>query len=203
MKLNINAPWWRFMDTLARFTALNALFLLTCLPVVTIGPSLAALYSTTIAYCEHDDIALSREYISRFLREFKQSIISWIIVAVLAAAIIFSFVFWGNFNSTISYIGLGILVLAGGVLVCSFEWLYPLQVRFSNTLPRVWQLSFMIPWARFGTTLCLITVDAIFIAVILTLPILRIFAIIFGFSWIAYAKSLLILPAFEKTGRGE
>ena len=39
MKFNINAPFWRFMNTLARFTALNLVYLVTLIPIITIGPS--------------------------------------------------------------------------------------------------------------------------------------------------------------------
>ncbi len=58
MRFNINAPFWRFMDTLLRFVGLNLVYLITLIPNVTIGPARAALYSTMFAYDEHDDIRL-------------------------------------------------------------------------------------------------------------------------------------------------
>ena len=33
MKFNANAPFWQFMNTLARFTALNLVYLVTLIPV--------------------------------------------------------------------------------------------------------------------------------------------------------------------------
>ena len=61
MRFNINAPFWRFMDTLLRFVGLNLVYLITLIPNVTIGPARAALYSTMFAYDEHDDIRLVKE----------------------------------------------------------------------------------------------------------------------------------------------
>lgn len=89
MRFNINAPFWRFMDTLLRFVGLNLVYLITLIPNVTIGPARAALYSTMFAYDEHDDIRLVKEYLTRFKREFKQGLAAWVLVAILAAAILF------------------------------------------------------------------------------------------------------------------
>lgn len=77
MKFNTNVPFWQFMNTLARFTALNLVYLVTLIPIITIGPARAALYSTMFAYDEHDDVNLVREYLKRFKREFKQGLAAW------------------------------------------------------------------------------------------------------------------------------
>lgn len=99
MKFNIDAPFWRFMSTLARFTVLNVLFVITCIPVVTIGPALAALYSTIFAYCDHEDVSLHREYLKRLKREFVRGLLSFLIYIAVAAVLIFGFVFWGQVQS--------------------------------------------------------------------------------------------------------
>lgn len=89
MRFNINAPFWRFMDTLLRFVGLNLVYLITLIPNVTIGPARAALYSTMFAYDEHDDIRLVKEYLTRFKCEFKQGLAAWVLVVidVLAAGL--------------------------------------------------------------------------------------------------------------------
>lgn len=102
MRFNINAPFWRFMDTLLRFVGLNLVYLITLIPNVTIGPARAALYSTMFAYDEHDDIRLVKEYLTRFKREFKQGLAAWVLVAILAAAILFGLSFWKAWDTNTS-----------------------------------------------------------------------------------------------------
>lgn len=114
MKFNTNAPFWQFMNTLARFTALNLVYLVTLIPIITIGPARAALYSTMFAYDEHDDVNLVREYLKRFKREFKQGLAAWVLVAILAAAILFSLSFWKAWDTNASYIPLILLVIRRG-----------------------------------------------------------------------------------------
>lgn len=133
MRFNINAPFWRFMDTLLRFVGLNLVYLITLIPNVTIGPARAALYSTMFAYDEHDDIRLVKEYLTRFKREFKQGLAAWVLVAILAAAILFGLSFWKAWDTNTSYIPLILLVIAAVVVALFAEYVAPLQARFANT----------------------------------------------------------------------
>lgn len=145
MRFNINAPFWRFMDTLLRFVGLNLVYLITLIPNVTIGPARAALYSTMFAYDEHDDIRLVKEYLTRFKREFKQGLAAWVLVAILAAAILFGLSFWKAWDTNTSYIPLILLVIAAVVVALFAEYAAPLQARFANTTGRLFSLSAMFP----------------------------------------------------------
>lgn len=126
MRFNINAPFWRFMDTLLRFVGLNLVYLITLIPNVTIGPARAALYSTMFAYDEHDDIRLVKEYLTRFKREFKQGLAAWVLVAILATAILFGLSFWKAWDTNASYIPLILLVIAAVVVALFAEYAAPL-----------------------------------------------------------------------------
>lgn len=146
MKFNTNVPFWQFMNTLARFTALNLVYLVTLIPIITIGPARAALYSTMFAYDEHDDIRLVKEYLTRFKREFKQGLAAWVLVAILATAILFGLSFWKAWDTNASYIPLILLVIAAVVVALFAEYAAPLQARFANTTGRLFSLSAMFPW---------------------------------------------------------
>ena len=54
MKFNIESPFFQFMNTLATFIGLNVLFLILCLPIITIGPALKALYTVTMQEARKD-----------------------------------------------------------------------------------------------------------------------------------------------------
>ena len=41
-------------------------------------------------------------------------------------------------------------------------------------------------------------IEVAFLAVFFFVPFVRVLAVIFGFSWITYAKSLVFLKAFDK-----
>ena len=209
MKFNTNVPFWQFMNTLARFTALNLVYLVTLIPIITIlgstlpnlfGPARAALYSTVFAYDEHDDVNLVREYLKRFKREFKQGLAAWVLVAILATAILFGLSFWKAWDTNASYIPLILLVIAAVVVALFAEYAAPLQARFANTTGRLFSLSAMFPWRAFPCSLVLVVIDVLAAGLSYFVPLIRVLAILFGIAWVAYAKSLILLWGFKRYG---
>lgn len=202
MHFNPNSPVMRFLDTLWRFVALNVVFVLTCIPLVTIGPSVAALMSTVFAYDDNEDVSLVREYFRRFGREWKYALFSWLIFVAVGLVIAFSLSFWLSMSqlpAVLSYLILAVLIFFAVYLVLVVEWFYPLQVRYDNKWGRLWKLSLQIGWLRAGTSLALIGIDIAAVALAYFSRGFLVLYLIFGFAWIAYAKSLLILRAFDHT----
>ena len=201
MKFNTNVPFWQFMNTLARFTALNLVYLVTLIPIITIGPARAALYSTMFAYDEHDDVNLVREYLKRFKREFKQGLAAWVLVAILATAILFGLSFWKAWDTNASYIPLILLVIAAVVVALFAEYAAPLQARFANTTGRLFSLSAMFPWRAFPCSTRPRRHRRT------SRPACHISYRSYAFSpsssdiaWVAYAKSLILLWGFKRYG---
>lgn len=140
MHYNPNSPVWQFVSLCLRYFILNLFFLISIIPIVTIGPARAAMYSTVFAFSDNDDINLGREYIRRFKREFKRGIGSSIIFVVLIAAIVFAIVFWNALDTNAAYITLPILIIFGVLTFLTFEYYYPLQARYENTFRQTLQL---------------------------------------------------------------
>ena len=199
MHYNPNSPVWQFVSLCLRYFILNLFFLISIIPIVTIGPARAALYSTVFAFSDNDDINLGREYIRRFKREFKRGIGSSIIFVVLIAAIVFAIVFWNALDTNAAYITLPILIIFGVLTFLTFEYYYPLQARYENIFRQTLRNSFMMPWACFGYTLGILAIDVAAGAIFAFTPYLRFLFILLGFAWLAYAKSLLYLRAVSYT----
>lgn len=73
MKLNLNAPFFQFINTAFDFVILNICFILTCLPVFTIGAALTALYTVTMAEAEDKGLPFTKTYFHTFTRCFIRS----------------------------------------------------------------------------------------------------------------------------------
>lgn len=73
MKFNIDSPVFQFLGTLADFTLLNLVFLVSCIPVVTIGPAVCALFSVVLGEVrgEHGDMV--RTYMRAVKENFRSS----------------------------------------------------------------------------------------------------------------------------------
>lgn len=188
--------FWQFVNLCLRYLVLNLLFLVTIIPIVTIGPARAALYSTVFAYTDNEDIQLGREYLKRFKREFLPALGSSVIFLVLIAIATFAIVFWNALDTNLAYVTLPILIIVGVVTLLTFEYYSPLQGRYANTFGATLKNAFMMPWAAFKYTLGLFAIDVAAAALFVFTGWFRIAFILLGFSWLAYAKSLIYLRAF-------
>ncbi|MCH9276040.1 DUF624 domain-containing protein [Bifidobacterium amazonense] len=190
--------FWQFVALCLRYCALNLVFLVTCIPLVTVGPARAALYSTVFAYTDNEDIHLVREYLKRFKREFLPALGSSVIFIVLIAIATFSIVFWSSLDTDLAYVTLPVLIIVGVVTLLTFEYYSPLQARYANTFGATLSNAFKMPWAVFKYTLGLLAIDVIGAALFLYTGWFRIAFVLLGFSWLAYAKSLIFLRAFAQ-----
>ena len=198
MRFNVDSPFWQFITLCVRYAILNILFVITIVPIVTIGPARAALYSTVFAYDENESIDLGREYLKRFKREFLRSLGSSVIFVALIALIVFAIVFWNALDTNFAYAILPILIIGGVIVLLTFEYYFPIQARYDNSFKGTWKNALMMPWAAFGKTLLLIAIDVAAGALFAFTGALRIAFILLGFSWLAYAKSLIYLKIFDQ-----
>ena len=96
MHFNPESPFFQFMNTLASFIGLNVLFLITCLPVITIGPALAALYTVTMQEARKESGYVFTTYLKAFKNNFRQGVAAFLIFLVLALVFLYNVFFWGN-----------------------------------------------------------------------------------------------------------
>ena len=141
---------------------ISVLFLLFCIPVITIGPSITALYYTVYRKYQKKSDSLSKDFIRSFKDNLKNGIaINLIYLAYLAVA---------GFNIYFAFNGLGSVKLPDWYTVVSFipllpviftiPFVYPLLARFSNGIKGTITNSF---------TLCMINFPKFFLIWIIQL----------------------------------
>ena len=75
---NPDSPIMRFLSRLFDLIVLNALFIICCLPVVTIGASITAMYSVTLKMIRNEECYIVRGFFSSFKKNFKTATLLWI-----------------------------------------------------------------------------------------------------------------------------
>ncbi len=76
-------PFFRFMGRVADLMILNVIFLVCCIPVVTIGPAITALYYTTLKMVRNEESYI----VKGFFHSFKQNLRQGIIINLILLAI--------------------------------------------------------------------------------------------------------------------
>lgn len=77
---NMDNGFFRVISKIVDCVYLSIIFLLTCIPVFTIGASMTALYYTVQKSLRHDRGYVSQEYWHAFKTNFKQATVIWLIV---------------------------------------------------------------------------------------------------------------------------
>lgn len=90
-----DSRFMRIMSRVADLILLNLCYLLTCLPVFTIGAACAALYAVCFRFGTEEEAGVMRSYFRAFREHFKRGTGLWLIVLLCGAtALINAWVFY-------------------------------------------------------------------------------------------------------------
>ena len=78
-------PFWKGMGRIFDVFQLNLLWLLCCIPIVTIGPSTAAFYSSMIGLIRGEEGYLSHDFFGAFKRNFRRNLAVGLVMTLLGA----------------------------------------------------------------------------------------------------------------------
>ena len=141
---------------------LNLLWLLCCIPIVTIGASTSALYQVSIQIVEDRDSYIARSFFQAFRENFKQATIVWLCTLIVGAVLISDMFIVSHFfaSSGISVI-LGLLFVICVLLFAGSLYFFPVIAYFRNSTKKIFTNSFRLAFGRLGTTLQLFLIGLI------------------------------------------
>lgn len=126
------------MRSLSKFTdciCLSLLFLVSCIPIFTIGTAMTAMYYTVHKVLRHDRGYLFRDYAAAFRDNFKQTVVVWLIALVIGAVLGFDLYVMNDYGrrETIFAVFSVLFVVGSGVWFSWISYLFPYMARFENT----------------------------------------------------------------------
>lgn len=208
---NYDGPLMEALTWIADMVILNLLCILCCLPVITAGASVAAAHKVTQNWIFQENQPVVRTFFRSFRQNFRQATVVWLITlaGVLLMALDFMLVtsyVEGAFANVM--FALLVVVCAAAALILSY--MYPLIVRYQNTLPGHLRNAAILALAR-------IPRSALITALFAIPPVLYFFAnewfwrtflfwILIGFSCLIFMNNYLLKPIFsilENPGEGE
>jgi len=168
------------MSTLSAFADLiivNILWLLTSLPIVTLGASTAALYSVVRPSEKRYGSSAAKNYVFAFVRNFKKGTLVFLILLVPAAfaAVNAVMVFYGLLeDSIVSYVICGV-----SIFLFLFVWSYafPLTASFESPVFKTVSNALVLSVAHLPTTIAVTALNLLPVVVLL-------FFTDFFFRWI-------------------
>lgn len=200
---NMDSGIFQFLSRLADLMILNVIFLITCIPIVTIGAAWTSLYYMTLKMVRNEESYIVRGYFKAFKENFRQSTIMWLIVLVFGFILYMDFRILGAMEGTS---GAGILRV-GVSMVCTLAimvlmYLFPLLSKFYNSIKNTFLNAFLMSIRHLPQTLIMavITIGAVLLTFFngYTLVYGILIWIMLGFALVALANSWFLVRIFDK-----
>lgn len=153
--------FFNFMNRLGDIIFLNLVFLLTCIPIVTIGDALVSLYSISLKMARGEEGYVIRGYFKAFKENLKQGLIVGIVLEIILSVL--GLDAWFLYYSTESYRDAGLMVTVAALVfvVMVTQFLFPLMARYENSISNTIRNAILLSISKLPYTVALIAIGAI------------------------------------------
>ena len=199
---NLDNPFLQFLSRVCDLIILNLLFILTCIPIITIGASLSALYTIALKMVRNEESYIAKGYFKAFASNFKQSTVLWLISIVLFLFFRYDYIIASSQNTGMFRIIQVMLLMVILVFAAAFLYVFPVASHFVCTLKQVIKNSFLMSIGHLPYTLILFAIYGLIWFVmtysVKTLGLVIGISMICGFSVTAYVTCIIFSKIFKK-----
>ena len=189
----------RFMMLITNLIALNVLWLIGCIPIVTAGASTVAMHTVLLSYINRKDDAVLKPFFRAFRENFRTVTPLWLMNLLVGAVMVAEIVYLAAGAELWLKVVFGVLLLIYGAAT---SYLYPLLARYETTAKQALLNSFMLPVRHLLSSVCVVTLNVLPVFLLVAFPELFWKSIlvwtVIGFSLIAYLDLKILLPVFQK-----
>lgn len=197
---NMDGPFFTVINRLGDLILLNILWLICCIPIVTIGASTTALYFETMKLAENNEGYIARNFFRSFKQNFLQSTVIWIILAISGFGIgyyLYNMLFHSeNMGASSQLIAFSIVLMLCIVYAMIFVYVFPLQSKFVNKIKYTIKNSLILGIRHLPMTAIIIASYAIAIFCFMKFSFLLPVFLLIGVAAIAYGQSFIFNKIF-------
>lgn len=135
--LDYRHSFYEFMRKLLWVCLVNLLFILTSIPIFTIGASFTAMYSVLQKLVREREFSLIRDYFLSFIRNFGKATTIWLVcllVSVICYIDITFFLGVGQNVGNSGYVLLGVAIIITLVFLLFFLPVFPILAEFEGSV---------------------------------------------------------------------
>ncbi len=191
---NMDNGFFTVLGKLVDMVIISIIWLLLCIPIVTIGPATTSLYYAVVKVIRRERGYLFREFFRSFKTNFKSGLISGILLTLLFVVLIFDRRFASGLSGNQGFILMSIFNAMLFLLVCVTIYIFPLLSRFSMGIKQLFKTALFMAMKHLPTTILLVIITAVF--VLGTYAILPLFLITPALCILLW--SLLLERVFKK-----
>lgn len=195
---NIDNPVMRFITKVGYLWWLDILFVVTSLPVFTIGVSITALNYACMKLLD-DEGSITANYFKSWKENFKQGTGLGLMYLAFAALIAIALVFYNKMDQSELKLMWACVIAIGILYLISLCWVFAVQSKFVHPVMDTIHYSFVIAFQNLPETfLILVTIIAV-IFLNVTQPFIVLFITLnFGIGWCFYLFAYFYRHVFDR-----
>ena len=193
-----------FLSRVADLVILNILWLVCCVPVVTIGASTTAMYHV-IRHWQKDSVSsIVRDFFQSFKEDFKQATPVYLILLIPTAAVVMNamMIFNPENSAAVPSYLLVIWFISALILLFISSFVYPVMAFFADSIFKTLRNAMVLALANLPRT--------ILIGILNLLPVILLFVnlsfflqssifwLMIGGALVAYLNMSILKPVFKK-----
>jgi uncharacterized membrane protein YesL len=163
---------YRWLEVATDFFLLNLMWLVACLPVVTIFPSTAAMFGVVRDWVRGKEGSLTRTFIARFRENFGQSLLVGVIWTVFGVALFLDFLVASKLSFGAEVVLKALLVLVSALYAFGSVFLFPVMVHYEADWKTVIRNSLLMSIGRLPTTVMSLVLLAVMVGLTVVVPFL-------------------------------
>ena len=194
----LDSPLMTILNKVADILILNIIFIIACVPIVTIGAAFSAAYYIGFKMVKDEESYIVRGFFKAFKDNFKQATIIWLILMVVLGVLFADFrimAYSGIEFAAWMKVAMGAVTL---FVVIGISFVFGLQARYTNTIKNTLRNSFLMALSHLPTAVLLIGVYAVPVLLAYFLPRLMPIYALLAVGGILYFQSFLLLRVFHK-----
>lgn len=195
---NLDSPLMVFLSKMADLMILNIITLLLCLPIITAGDAMTALYYMTIKIVRGEECYIVRGYFKSFKENFRQATIIWILALLVFFILAGDFVIIRSGALAMGNVMTVLLIIVSIIYAFTMFYVFPVLSRFENTVKNTIRNAFLMSILNLPRTILMILINLLPIALFLLVAQAMPFVILFGFSVPAYLCSMQFVKIFRR-----
>lgn len=184
----------RFMDLLW----LNILYIICCIPIITIGSATTALYYVTLKMAKDEEGYITKAFFKSFVQNFKQATGIWVIFACILAVVgsdvvvVTHGLINGKVISNVILVASGVIAI---LVLFTLVYVFPILAQFDNSVKNTIRNAFLISIRHLPYTI-LFVVITIVPYVIMYFSNMALILVFIMFSLTAYINSSFFKKIF-------
>lgn len=199
---NMDNKFFVFMGRVADLIILNLLCILCCLPVITAGASITALYYVTMKMVRNEESYIVKSFFKSFRQNFRQATIIHMILLVTAFMLYFDINIVKNIEGSLSQILTCIFIALSFLYALILLYIYPLQAKFFNSVKNTFSNALLmsvrhLPYTFLMFAVCLVPIAIFFVPNIQIQSTLFMLLFLMGISGIAFCNSKFLVKIFD------